>query len=225
MFDWLSSIFSSNTSYITYSTLVSKLLDWRKYGVFPRRSELPRAIDLPKEFWKQVIFLYRDTKNDGNERLASVWSIGNDVIVAPFMKGTKSEVSGTQNLKVMYKPLKNSYIREVYINTVLVSSQKIAKPSQGKLEFLFNLHTHPLKEQSFSYWSGRDILSFVQSNAAITCLVTDKLHLLIRTDLTPETLELDPKTVVNDNLIAQWHMAEYLGNFRTRLRRMNPTPH
>ena len=202
MFSWLSEFFSSNKiPSVSFFDFHHKMVQWKSSKLYPYPSNLPEAISFPPDFWKDVINIHKLTLGDGKERAISVFWADGELIVTSVVKGDESSVTTNENLSVRYipHPVKQGYYRkEVILSGKTLKQVDIYYKNAPKsilVEYLFNMHTHPKYIDSsgltsFSYFSLQDIKSLIGSGAIMTGLVTDKLHILVRTADTPTMLPL-----------------------------------
>ena len=84
------------------------------------------------------------------------------------------------------------------------------------------MHTHPQHRDNngvgyYNFFSAQDIKSFINSNVAITGLITDKLWMLIRTNRTPKNLDnLQDKDITVEKL-KELEIGIYSGEFNKNL--------
>ncbi len=217
--DSLTNLFSFSNKVQTESmfSLRSKIINWTNSRVYPAYYELPAGISFSPEFWNRVNEIYRHTQSDGHERAVSVFWADDDFVLTESVRGDTSQVNiPGQTVQVAYKKTGSQQFAEkvVSVNGTVYSSKSVewrSVPRDKKIEvlFLFNMHTHPPHNAMsgsnstslYSYFSLTDINSFLQSNAVLTGMISDKLWLLAKTnetkltsarmqesDISPETL-------------------------------------
>jgi hypothetical protein len=224
-------LFSNNKDTTTFYTLYNKLKDWKKAKVYPYTYNLPKTISFPKEFWNRIVEIQKNTLRDGNERAISIYWVDGELVVSPISKGDSKSVNNRGNISVKYEkhPTKKEYLRkEIILNSSIYKRTDVyykKVPKEIEIEYLFNIHTHPLHRNSngveyYNFFSAQDIKSFITSNVAITGLVTDKLWILIRTNRTPNNLEyLQDKDITVEKL-KKLEIGVYSGEFNKILKRI-----
>jgi hypothetical protein len=224
-------LFSNTEDTTTFYTLYNKLKDWKKAQVYPYTYNLPKTISFPKEFWDRIIEIQKNTLRDGNERAISIYWVDGELVVSPISKGDSKSVNNRGNISVKYEkhPTRKGYLRkEIILNSNIYKKTDIyykKVPKKIEIEYLFNIHTHPLHRNSngveyYNFFSAQDIKSFITSNVAITGLVTDKLWILIRTNRTPNNLEyLQDKDITVEKL-KKLEIGVYSGEFNKILKRI-----
>lgn len=139
------------------------------------------------------------------------------------------------------------YWKKVWVDDKIYSKKKVYhKKVPKKLEkpyYLFNMHTHPPHakkiatyrgfertetkiagdyrgQSAYSYWSAQDIHSFLKSGAIITGMVSDRLHLLIRSSESPGfAADLADGKVTRNYLANDLKFGVYEGDFKKKLTR------
>lgn len=171
--------------------LKDKILYWNESRKYPSYNTLPSGISFNTQFWSRVKDIHRYTTKDGYERAINVWWVDGDFILTEVIKGERSRVHiPKQRVKVQYKPTNDKYYAEkfVKVNEKIALRKKLAwtkVPKSGKIkvQFLFNMHTHPRRDDgSYSYFSNVDMEGFFSKSSCITGLVTDKLWILMKTN-------------------------------------------
>lgn len=225
---------NSKDSTTSFYQLYNKLKDWKKAGVLPYTYNLPSSISFPKDFWKRIIKIQKQTLADGNERAMSVYWADGELVIAPIDIGGSKSVTTRGNISVKYSPhptRKGYFRKEIILNSsvykrVDVYYKKV--PKKIDVSYLFNMHTHPWHMDDrgvgyYNFFSAQDIKSLIKSNVAITGLVTDKLWILIRTNKTPDNLDhLTDKDITIDKL-NELEIGVYSGEFYKKLEKL-PTP-
>jgi hypothetical protein len=224
-------LFSNSNNTTTFYTLYNKLKDWKKSKIYPYTYNLPKTISFPKEFWNRIVEIQKNTLRDGNERAISIYWVDGELVVSPISKGDSKSVNNRGNISVKYEkhPTKKEYLRkEIILNSSIYKRTDVyykKVPKEIEIEYLFNIHTHPLHRNSngveyYNFFSAQDIKSFITSNVAITGLVTDKLWILIRTNRTPNNLEyLQDKDITVEKL-KKLEIGVYSGEFNKILKRI-----
>lgn len=227
-------IFSSNSiDTMSFYKLYTKMRKWDDSRTYPYEYELPDAISFPEDFWKKVVDLYKQTRSDGYERAISVFWADGDLIVSSVIKGTKSSVTPKNKVTVRYsRSRKENYLtKEVFVDERTYSKRDVyykKVPSQIEVRTLFNMHTHPPHPRDdgsifYSFFSLQDLKSLVGSGAVITGMIGDKLWLLMRTNKTPrEIVGIEQYQVNVEFLEKELHIGVYCGDFKQKLRRINP---
>lgn len=227
-------LFGNNKSYTTFYKLYNKLKEWKKAGVYPFTYNLPNELSFPKDFWDKLVKIQRHTLSDGNERAISIYWADGELVVSPVNTGNEKSVTSKGNVSVKYSrhPTRNDYYRkEVILNGSIYRKLDVyykKVPKEIDVAYLFNMHTHPHHENEsgigyYNFFSAQDIRSFINSNVAITGLITDKLWILIRTDKTPDNLnQLNDRDITVDKL-NQLNIGVYVGEFYKNLERLPTT--
>lgn len=148
--NFFSKLFAGNSSNtLSYAKLFDKLRYWKSNRVYPIYSNLPDAITFPESFWKRAIELYKETRLDGFERAVSVFWVDGDIILTSTVQGNTKQVTSSGKVSVRYVPNPNRkeyYKKEIYVDEKLYSREDIyikKIPKEIKVEYLFNMHTHP----------------------------------------------------------------------------------
>jgi hypothetical protein len=224
-------LFSNTEDTTTFYTLYNKLKDWKKAQVYPYTYNLPKTVSFPKDFWDRIVGIQKNTLKDGNERAISIYWVDGELVLSPISKGDSRSVNNRGNISVKYEkhPTRKGYLRkEIILNSNIYKKTDIyykKVPKKIEIEYLFNIHTHPLHRNSngveyYNFFSAQDIKSFITSNVAITGLVTDKLWILIRTNRTPNNLEyLQDKDITVEKL-KKLEIGVYSGEFNKILKRI-----
>ncbi|MBD3329368.1 hypothetical protein GF357_02640 [Candidatus Dojkabacteria bacterium] len=139
------------------------------------------------------------------------------------------------------------YWKKIWVDDKVYSRKKVYhKKVPKKLEkpyYLFNMHTHPPHAKSvsayrgfertetqiagdyrgqaaYSYWSAQDIRSFLGSGAVVTGMISDRMHLLIRSSESPsDASDLADNGVTRSYLADTLKFGVYEGDFKKRLER------
>lgn len=206
--DLFGGMFSSSNTVrkVPIYTLRKQIVQWTKYKSYPTYYELPPAIQFPSEFWTRVKEIHRHTTGDKHERAITVWWADGEFVLTDSVRGKQQEVLiPKQKISVKYQPQKGTkWVRRIITvngkvyskNSVL--TEDLRKIKQIEVQFLFNMHTHPPHESAekgtyYSFFSEVDVRSFLTSNAFMTGLVTDKLWLMAKTNLTPASVPAEIK--------------------------------
>lgn len=221
-------LFGGGNKTTSFYKLYNKLKDWKKARVFPYTYNLPTSISFPKDFWKKILTIQKQTLSDGNERAMSIYWADGDLVVSPINTGDNKSVTSRGNISVKYEPHptnKNYYRRLVILNSSIYKKTDVYKkkvPKKIDVSYLFNMHTHPQHKDGrgvgyYNFFSAQDIRSFIKSEVAITGLITDKLWILIRTNKTPNNVEhLTDKDMTIENL-NKLNIGLYSGEFYKKL--------
>jgi len=228
----------SDKRHWTYGDLNRKLSVWKENRIFPYLSNLPDTISFSKDFWDHIVQIYKKTQSDGLERSISIFWVDGELIVTSIVTGTESKVTSKGIVSVKYDRDTNPkyFYKKIYVDDKEYSKERIYYenlPKKTDLKYLFNLHTHPPKEQgtrwytevqteklagadpqAYSFFSATDVKSQVKSGSAISGLVTDRLWILIRSSETPSNVEyLEDKDIDVEYLAEKLHFAVYEGYF------------
>ncbi|MDD3475090.1 MAG: hypothetical protein PHP08_04330 [Candidatus Dojkabacteria bacterium] len=224
----LNALFGDSSNSITFYKLYNNLKNWKQNDVFPFTYNLPQSISFPDDFWKRIISIHKNTLRDGNERAISIYWADGELVVSPITTGDSKSVSSRGGISVKYEPhpTKKDYLRkEVILNSSLYKRLNVYSkniPKKIEVSYLFNMHTHPQHRDNngvgyYNFFSAQDIKSFINSNVAITGLITDKLWMLIRTNRTPKNLDnLQDKDITVEKL-KELEIGIYSGEFNKNL--------
>jgi hypothetical protein len=227
-------LFGNSDKTTSFYKLYNKLKSWKSAGVFPYTYNLPYSISFPKDFWDRIVKIQKQTLRDGNERAMSVYWADGELVVAPIETGNSKSVTTRGNISVKYEPhptRKGYFRKEIVLNSSLYKRTDVYHknaPKKVEVEYLFNMHTHPQHKDErgeiyYNFFSAQDIKSLIQTNVAISGVITDKLWLLIRTNKTPNNLNH-----LNDNDITIEHLNKlqfglYCGEFYKKLNKVDKT--
>ncbi|MBN2100618.1 hypothetical protein JW710_01845 [Candidatus Dojkabacteria bacterium] len=223
---------SNKISSVHFNSLRGQIVHWNDSGNYQTYNLLPNAISFPSDFWQKVTEIHRHTSGDKHERAINVWWADGDVVVTHSVRGEASKVNiPKQSIKVSYKQVSatSQYAEKIVKVDANVYSKKTVPLRELKnkkrvvVQFLFNMHTHPPHTDSnsqdgrsgswYSFFSETDIRSFLSSNASVTGLVTDKLWILIKTDLTPKVFpEISESDLSPDTLTTVFNFKVYSGD-------------
>ena len=223
--------FGSSDSTMSFYHLYNKLKGWKKAKVFPYTYNLPKAISFPNDFWDGIVKIQKQTLSDGNERAMSIYWADGELVVSPIDKGDSKSVTSRGNIQVSYKkhPTREGYLRkEVFLNSSLYKRADVyykRAPKEIEVEYLFNMHTHPHHMDSsgggyYNFFSAQDIKSLISSNAPITGLVTDRLWLLFRTNVTPSNVDSLTDENVSIEKLKELNVGLYSGEFYKRVKKI-----
>jgi hypothetical protein len=225
-------LFGTSDSTTTFYQLYNKLKSWKSAGVFPYTYNLPKTLLFPNDFWDKITKIQQQTLKDGNERAMSVYWADGELVVSPIDTGNNKSVQSKGNISVKYSPhptRKGYYRKEVILNSSTYKKLDVYHkrvPKEIEVSYLFNMHTHPQHQNDkgvgyYNFFSAQDIKSLINSNVAITGLITDKLWILIRTNKTPNNLDhLTDKDITIENL-NKLEIGVYSGEFYKKLNRIN----
>jgi hypothetical protein len=222
--------FRSRKTHWSYYTLYTKINGYRASGSFPAASSLPDTLTFPSNFWQEVKALYEYTLKDGYERAVSVWWVDDEIVLAPYIKGEKESVTSKYDVSVKYEPHSyDGYVtKTVTINDKVVFSSSVTPeeiPPKSTITMLFTLHTHPphfppgSSKAYYSFYSRVDLESLIYSDSLMLGLITDEVHILVRTILTPTTLGQDVHdfTINPEKLHNDLHLVQYKGSWNTAM--------
>lgn len=226
----LNLLFGSTDKSKSFYQLYNKLKDWKSAGVYPFEYNLPNSISFPPDFWKKIIDTHKLTIRDGKERAISLFWADGELVIMPTVTGDEKSVKSNNSVSVKYErhPTKKDYYRKnVLVNNstykrVDVYYKKV--PKKVEVSYLFNMHTHPQHKKDsgevyYNFFSAQDIRSFINSNAIVTGLVTNKLYLLFRSNNTSTNVnDLKDSDITKEFLKDNYNMGVYEGEFRSILR-------
>ena len=220
MFQFIKNIFVSNKiPSVKFYNLYQKILDWKKSNVYPFTYNLPQAITFPEDFWEDVIKIYMKTFKDGLERAISVFWADGELILTSVVVGDEKSVKSNHMVNVKYSqhPTREGYFRkEVLLNDKVIKKKDIyykSAPKEVRVEYIFNMHTHPKHEMGYSFFSKQDIDSMLASGAILTGLVTDELWILMRSSQTPSVCNMEERNISVDTLREEMKMGVYRAEF------------
>jgi hypothetical protein len=224
-------LFSNTEDTTTFYTLYNKLKDWKKAQVYPYTYNLPKTVSFPKDFWDRIVGIQKNTLKDGNERAISIYWVDGELVLSPISKGDSRSVNNRGNISVKYEkhPTRKGYLRkEIILNSNIYKKTDIyykKVPKKIEIEYLFNIHTHPLHRNSngveyYNFFSAQDIKSFITSNVVITGLVTNKFWLLFRTNKTPNSLEYLQDRDITIEKLKKLEIGVYSGEFNKILEKV-----
>ena len=192
-------------------------------------SGLPDKILFPREFWTQVKDLYEKTRAHNIEYASSVYVIDGDVIFTPPIKGQASHVQIRHKIRWKYRPLGNNrYEKIVFVDDKqvfkkILPAEKV--PRHLRSTYLFSVHTHPWHQGfGYSYFSHQDMKSLVHGRALAIGLITDKLHLVFKTQKSPNTWTMPSKKLITPKLLQQLGFCLYTAEFSKELEKMPYDP-
>lgn len=228
MFDTFKNLFSTDSSTSFYS-FYKKMVGWKESGVYPFSYNLPSFITFPEDFWKDVYKIYKQTDQDGLERAIALFWADGELVLTSVVKGDDQSVRSSHNVRVNYvpHPTKQGYFRRELIvdNKVTKRTDVYYKkaPKKVTVEYLFNMHTHPVQEfngkKVYGFFSLQDIKSLILSKVVVTGLVTDKLWLLVRTSDTPSDVKFENFTdadITIENLKEKFKLGVYEAEFNKK---------
>ncbi len=162
------------------------LEQWRKLGSLPSASGWPDKVMLSTGSWKKLSDIMGYTRGDGYEYAVNLFHVDNEILVTPYTRGTRENVTTHDSIQIRYEPRdKNYFEKKVFVNSKQVQSETIPAqkvPKKIEITYLFNVHTHPIQEDSYSFFSGTDIRSFLASDTLAMGLLTDRLWLVGKTN-------------------------------------------
>ncbi len=166
--------------------------EWKKLGKYPPSSAWPDRLQLSTDVWKKFSEIQRYTAKDNHEYGVNLFNVDGEILVTPFTRGNESNVNLNDSVNVKMESKDGINIeKKIFVNSKLIKSSWV-KRSQIKdklvLSHLFNVHTHPVHSESYSFFSGIDIRSFLSLNSMVMGLLTDRLWLVCKTDRSLRTL-------------------------------------
>ncbi|NLZ24206.1 hypothetical protein GX888_00440 [Candidatus Dojkabacteria bacterium] len=215
----------------SFDRLKTYILKLRESNVYPFAENLPQGLTFPKDFWNDLIKIFRDTNTDGLERAFSVFWADGEVIFTKVKTGSDRMVKSGGAIQVKYSqhPTKGYYARkDLFVDGKLTKKRDVyhkSIPKSIEIQYLFNIHTHPKHttkrgDTYYNFFSVQDIKSLISSKAIITGLVTDKLWILIRTDKSPSSVDDIPEVLLTPEYVEKkLHMRLYEGDFRMPVNR------
>jgi len=221
MFQFFKELFTDNRiPSISFLDFYKKINRLKEDGLFPFEYNLPQAISLPESFWKEVVSIHKMTLGDGLEREISIFMVDGELIFTSVIKGQESSVTSNHNISVKYvqHPTRKGYFRkEIYMDRSIYKRKDVYykdAPKKVSIQYIFNLHTHPKHvfengESIFSFVSKQDMISQFQSKAIVSGLVTDKLWLFVRTNSSPETINMEESNISVETLKTEMKMVIY----------------
>lgn len=175
---------------------------WRKLNSLPSTGGWPVSFYLPSNVWTKFKDLMKYTKGDGHEYAVNLFHVDGEIIVTPQTRGDYHTVTTRDSVSVQYKPKdKYYYEKHILVNAKLVqkSAVEIKKvPKQISIIYLFNVHTHPIQKESYSFFSDTDMRSFLSSSAMVMGLLTDQLWVVAKTSSSLKTLGENGVEVLNE---------------------------
>lgn len=196
--DFLKELFSDNSvKKFSFYSLYTNLKKWGINKTLPYSYDLPDIITFDEDFWKKIVQIHNETKNDDHERAFSVFWADGELILTGITKGTTSSVTTNSTVTVRYVQSKHKgYLtKQILVDSDLYSSKDIYYknvPKKIEVQYLFNIHTHPVhragEREYYGFFSLTDINTFINSNAIITGMISDKLWLLFKINKSPKVL-------------------------------------
>jgi hypothetical protein len=174
--------------------------------------------------------MYKSTLSDERERAISVFWVDGDLVLTSLIKGDNKSVNTRSSVEVKYEASthKGYFKKKILVDGSIYSEKEIYYknlPKKTSLQYLFNLHTHPahhtIDKDIYGFFSSVDIQTFINSDAIITGLITDKLWILIKTSDTKNIL-LQDSEITKESLTQRLFLATYEGDFHESLQRFFP---
>lgn len=230
MFDLIKNLFKSDGSTSFYS-FYKRMVVWRESGVYPFSYNLPSSISFPSDFWQDIVKIYNETKQDGLERAISVFWADGELVLTSVVKGDERSVKSNHRISVNYiiHPTRKGYLRrELMLDGKVTKKTDVyykKAPKKVRVEYLFNIHTHPQhnivsdEDSFYGLFSVQDINSLISSKAVITGLITDRLWLLVRTSETPSKVnfkDIQQEDISLEKLKENWKMSVYEAQFHQK---------
>lgn len=221
--DILKLFFDNSSSKYSFYKLYTQLNKWDKQGTLPYDYELPKEISFDSSFWKKIIQIHKDTKNDDHERAFSIFWAEGELVITGVTKGSTSSVTTNSTVTVRYVPskYKNYFSKQILVDSNLYSSKDIYYKNINKnieVKYLFNVHTHPVHRvgdrEYYNFFSKTDINTFINSKAIITGMIGDKFWLLMKTNKSPKILNnYEEKEINIESLNEKIKLGVYSGEF------------
>ena len=223
------------------SELHKFLEHWRTLGFFPSSDGWPDAVTIPTPVWEKFKDIMKYTSGDGYEYAVSLFMIDGETVVTPYTRGTRENVVTREGLQVKYVPKDKNYYEKQIISKGKIIRKETVKaskvPKQVKINYLFNVHTHPIQKDSYSFFSGTDIRSFLGSNVLAMGVLTDRLWLACKTDKSLKTLGENGEEILQEisqrifdgtgnveemivTLLANWGIVFYRGGINETLKKV-----
>jgi hypothetical protein len=230
LIDLLTNPAVSNLSFIE---LKDRILKLRRSGIYPYTGDLSQSISFTKDFWDDLVKIYKQTDIDGLERAFSIFWADEEVIFTKVKTGSNKMVKsgGTIQVKYSHHPTKRFYARkELYVDGRIIKKRDVYQakvPKKLEVQYLFNIHTHPKHiskngDVYYNFFSAQDIKSLISSKAIVTGLVTNKLWLLFRTSKSPSCVDsIVDAQMTPDYVVEKLHMGLYSASFNKRAYRYN----
>ena len=158
----------------------------------------PGEITLNSQTWDYIRRIYGFTFHDGYEYAQTLYFADSDIVATKIQRGYRDYVYINQRVELKYKPVpgKDEYEKQILIDSSIVMKYKISSakiPRQHEVGTLFSIHTHPIQEYGnrkfYSFFSDRDINSLLSGNYLCVGLVTDKLWLACKSDMSGRSLD------------------------------------
>lgn len=221
--------FEDTSKEFTSYQLISKVSQWGKTRDLPYDYELPNSILFDSSFTKRISEIQKGTTSDDHERAFNVFSVDSELIVTEEIKGTTSSVTSKSVVSARYiKSSQEGYFKkQIHVDSKLYSEKDIYYkriPKKIEIIYLFNVHTHPCVNGSYSFFSLTDINSLINSSGAITGLITDRLWLLVKTVKSPKVLNnYTEAEITKDSLTDRIKLGVYEGSIGKKLYRYLPS--
>jgi hypothetical protein len=159
---------------------------WRSLGALPTASGWPSSLYLSPDVWQKFKELMSHTRGDGHEYAVNLFYVDGEIIVTPYTKGDRESVNTRDSIEVKFDPKNNKYYeKQIYINSKLLKRNTVEAskvPKKLEISYLFNVHTHPIQKDNYSFFSDTDMRTFLASSAMSMGLLTDQLWLIGKTN-------------------------------------------
>jgi hypothetical protein len=176
--------------------LITFLRKWHAAKKYPGPELWPATITFGPQFWNSVRNLHEKTLKEGVEYELSIFSVNRELFVSKPHKGFAANVTTSHTISLSHKNAGSKIERTVLIDGVKVLTETLtsqaAETTSPQIDFIFNLHTHPLHKMPgsdyYSFFSATDISSFLKLKTSVMGLITDRLWLLCKSAGTPAVL-------------------------------------
>lgn len=219
--------FDDSSKSYSFTKLYTQLSKWSKAGALPYDYELPQVIKFEDSFWKKIIQIHNETKNDNHERAFSIFWADGELIITGTTRGTTNSVqtNSTVSVKYVQSRHKGYYSKQIFVDSELYSSKDIYYKNINRnivVQYLFNIHTHPVHlingSEYYGFFSFTDINTLINSNAIITGMIGDKFWLLFKTIKSPRILNNYEESEINiQSLNEKIKLGVYCGEFGKKL--------
>jgi hypothetical protein len=172
--------FSSGWDFYTFLKETEKY-NQTKYA--PSFNKWASQISLTPEIWDHLLKIREYSTIENRERSVSFFWADGDVVTTEYARGQETFVNTKHSANLKYEPTSrpNYFEKQIVVDGKLVKKysidyNKIPKPP--KVISLFNVHTHPKREEErgiyYNFFSGTDLNSLINSSNICTGLIIDK---------------------------------------------------
>lgn len=180
-------------SFYQFSKLI---ISHQENSTKPRENEYPKEITLNSNVWQEILRLYSFTQPYNYEYSTSLFSVDNDIVATPPIKGTKVSVTSHADIKLKYKRVSEKFVeKQIYIDGKLKKRYQIkinSIPKKSHIIPLFTIHSHPAtkggNQKQYNFFSDTDINSLLTSKFLCIGLITNRLHLACKHKTSPSKL-------------------------------------